>query len=176
MGAEEADLMLQVYTGNGKGKTTAAIGLAVRAAGAGMRVLFVQLMKNVPTSELESLKLLGDRIIVKQFGTGGLIVSTPAKEDYECAEEALAEIRASVTSGRFKMIVADEMCTALYYKLVDRAKVLAIIKECPPSTELVFTGRYADADIIKAADLVTEMREVKHYYQKDISARKGIEY
>jgi cob(I)alamin adenosyltransferase len=168
--------MLQIYTGNGKGKTTAALGLMLRAAGAGFRVFFVQMMKNTPTSELESLKLLGDRIVVRRFGTGEFIVETPSKEDYECAGQAFTEIEKAVMSGQFNMVVADEMCTALYYKLIDRDRINSLIQNCPPTTELVFTGRYADDDIVCAADLVTEMREIKHCYQKNVPARKGIEF
>jgi cob(I)alamin adenosyltransferase len=168
--------MLQIYTGNGKGKTTAALGLALRAAGAGFRVFFAQLMKLVPTSELESLKSLGDRIVVRQFGTGAFIVDGPTPEDYDCAAHAFAEVEAAVMSGHFNMVVADEMCTALYYKLIDRDEVLELVKNCPHPVELVFTGRYADACLIEVADLVTEMREVKHCYSKNVPARRGIEY
>jgi len=168
--------MLQVYTGNGKGKTTAALGLMLRAAGAGFRVFFAQMMKNTPTSELGSLELLGERVVVRRFGTGEFIVETPTDADYECAGQAFSEIEEAAMSGQFGMVVADEMCTALYYKLIDRDKVLKLIRSCPPTTELVFTGRYACDDIINAADLVTEMREVKHCYQKNVPARRGIEF
>ncbi|MCL2218686.1 MAG: cob(I)yrinic acid a,c-diamide adenosyltransferase [Chitinispirillia bacterium] len=168
--------MLQVYTGNGKGKTTAALGLALRAAGAGFRVLFVQMMKHTPTSELESIKLLGNMIVVRRYGSGNFIVDTPAKEDYECAAQAFEDIREAAAAGQFNMIVADEMCTALYYKLIDRESVLNLIKNCPASIELVFTGRYADEELINAAGVVTEMREVKHCYRDNIPARRGIEF
>ncbi|MCL2181907.1 MAG: cob(I)yrinic acid a,c-diamide adenosyltransferase [Chitinispirillia bacterium] len=168
--------MLQIYTGNGKGKTTAALGLSLRAAGAGFRVFFAQMMKNTHTSELESLKLLGDRITVKRFGTGEFIVETPTVKDFECAEQAFAAIEEAALSGQFQMVVADEMCTALYYELINRDNLLLLIKNCPPTTELIFTGRYADEEMIGIADLVTEMREVKHCYQKNVPARKGIEF
>jgi len=168
--------MLQIYTGNGKGKTTAALGIALRAVGAGLRVLFAQFMKNVPTSELEALKLLGGKITVKRFGTGSYIVKTPTEKDFECAELAFAEIEAAVASQRFDMIIADEICTALYYNLIDRRKVDGLIRDCPQSIELIFTGRYADDDLIEAAGVATEMREIKHCYNENIPARKGIEY
>jgi cob(I)alamin adenosyltransferase len=168
--------MLQVYTGNGKGKTTSALGLTLRAVGAGMRALFVQFMKNVPTSELESLKLFGDKVVVKRFGTGDYIIKTPAQEDYEHAETAFSEIDGAVRQGEYDLIIADEICTALFYKLIDKNKVLEMIHNCPPQVELVFTGRYADEDIINAAGLVTEMREVKHCYREGVQARAGIDY
>jgi len=168
--------MVQIYTGNGKGKTTAALGLSMRAAGAGLRVLFVQFMKEAHTSELEALKLLSDTITVKRFGPGSFILNIPRQEDFECALDAFIEIDEAVKSGDYNMVVADEICTALYYGLVDKNKTLKIMQDCPPTIELVFTGRYADDDLINAADLVTEMREIKYYDQENIPARKGIEY
>jgi len=168
--------MLQLYTGNGKGKTTAALGLALRAVGAGFKVFFAQFMKNMSTSESQTLKLLGGNVVFKQFGSGGYIINTPSKKDFECARAGFAEVDRAVKSGQFDMIAADEICTALYYKLIDIEKVLELVKSCPPQTELVFTGRYACDTLIEAADLVTEMREVKHFYSNGVSARKGIEF
>jgi len=168
--------MLQIYTGNGKGKTTAALGLTLRAVGAGFKVFFAQFMKNINTSESQTLKLLGDNVVFKQFGSGDYIINTPSKIDFECALAGFTEVDHAVKSGQFDMIVADEICTALYYKLIDIEKALELVKICPPQTELVFTGRCACDTLIKAADLVTEMREVKHFYSDGVPARKGIEF
>ena len=168
--------MLQIYTGNGKGKTTAALGLTFRAAGAGLRVFFGQFMKGVHAAELTSLKLLGDNVIAKQFGTGDFIVDAPTDKDRECASRAFSEIETVVKSGRFDVVVADEICTAMFYKLIDTDDVLRLVRACPPEVELIFTGRYAADAVIDAADVVTEMREIKHCYQKGVPARAGIDY
>ena len=168
--------MLQLYTGNGKGKTTAALGLTLRAAGAGLRVFFGQFMKNTATSELRTLKLLDANIVFKQFGSGDYIINTPTQKDFDCALAGFAEVENAVKSGSFDMVVADEICTALYYKLIDIEKTLELVKNCPAKIELVFTGRRACGALIEAADLVTEMREIKHFYSKGVSARKGIEF
>jgi cob(I)alamin adenosyltransferase len=168
--------MLQLYTGNGKGKTTAALGLTLRAAGAGLRVFFGQFMKNTATSELRTLKLLDANVVFKQFGSGSYIINAPAEKDFECALAGFTEVEYAVKSGSFDMVVADEICTALYYKLIDIEKTLELVKNCPNKTELVFTGRYACGALIEAADLVTEMREVKHFYADGVPARKGIEF
>jgi len=168
--------MLQLYTGNGKGKTTAAIGLTLRAVGAGFKVFFAQFMKNMSTSESQTIKLLGDNVVFKQFGSGDYVINTPSKKDFECAQAGFTEVYHAVKNGQFDMIVADEICTALYYKLIDIEKVFQLVKACPQQTELVFTGRYACDALINAADLVTEMREVKHFYSDGVPARKGIEF
>jgi len=168
--------MLQLYTGNGKGKTTAALGLTLRAVGAGFKVFFAQFMKNINTSESQTLKLLGDNVVFKQFGSGDYIINTPTKKDFECARAGFTEIDHAVKSGQFNMIIADEICTALYYKLIDIEKVFQLVKNCPQQTELIFTGRYACDTLINAADLVTEMREIKHFYSDGVPARKGIEF
>lgn len=168
--------MLQIYTGNGKGKTTAAVGLAVRAAGAGMRVLFAQLMKNVPTAESKVFALIKDRIVYSQFGTGKFIIGKPAEEDYEAASNALLEVEEAVGSGEYQLVIADELCTALSIGLIRPERVFRLIQNCPQSVELVFTGRNASPELVERADLVTEMREVKHYYNSGADARPGIEF
>jgi len=168
--------MLQIYTGNGKGKTSAALGVALRAAGAGMRVLFIQFMKNTPTSELETLKALENKITVKQFGSGAFVINTPTEKDFHYAGLAFAEIENAAAAQTFDVIIADELCTAAHYKLIDSNKIVTLIKNCPQSIELIFTGRYAGNELINAADVVTEMREIKHCFNNNIPARKGIEY
>lgn len=166
---------LQVYTGNGKGKTTAAIGLAIRAAGAGMSVLFAQFVKGQRYSEIAALERYKDKITVQQYGRGCFIVQKPTEEDIEEAAKGLAAIRESLRSGAYQLVILDEASIALYYKLFTVDELLSAIRERSPECEVVVTGRYAPRELIEAADLVTEMKEIKHYYAKGIKARTGIE-
>jgi len=166
---------LQVYTGDGKGKTTAAIGLAIRAAGAGLSVLFAQFVKGQKYSELAALERFSDRITVRQYGRRCFIVQEPTEQDIEAATEGLAAVRESLRSGAYQLVILDEASIALYYKLFTVDELLDAIRERSPDCEVVVTGRRAPQELIDAADLVTEMREVKHYYAKGIKARKGIE-
>ncbi|MFZ2657414.1 MAG: cob(I)yrinic acid a,c-diamide adenosyltransferase [Victivallales bacterium] len=165
---------VQIYTGNGKGKTTAAIGLAVRAAGSGLQVYFGQFAKGVKSSEHVSLAKFAN-IRVKQFGRSCFIGKTPDEKDIEFAKKGFDEIRAAVSSGDYDVVILDEIMTATKYGLVSVEDVLGIIKSKPGAVELVLTGRNADPRLIKAADLATEMKEVKHYYKKGVMARVGIE-
>jgi cob(I)alamin adenosyltransferase len=166
---------VQVYTGDGKGKTTAAIGLAMRAAGAGFRVLFVQFMKAQSTGEWDFVAKCGDRLQVRRFGRPVFIRGTPTPEDIAAARAGLAEAREALISGAFDLVVLDEANMAVYFGLLPVAEVLALIAARPPQVELVLTGRRAAPEVIAAADLVTEMREVKHYATTGLAARRGIE-
>lgn len=167
---------LQVYTGEGKGKTTAAIGLTVRAAGAGLKVLFVQFIKGDRYSEIKALETLGDRVTVRQYGLGRFVKGKPAPEDMAAAREGLAEVGAMMTNGcGFDVIVLDEANVAITCDLFDTEALLEVIDSRPENVELIITGRGADPRIIEKADLVTEMREVKHYYKQGVMARTGIE-
>ncbi len=166
---------LQVYTGNGKGKTTAALGLAIRAAGAGLSVLFVQFIKGQRYSEIAALERFSDKITVMQYGRGCFIVQKPTAEDIEAATRGLEAIRESLKCGKYQLVILDEANIALYYKLFTVDELLSAIRERSPECEVVITGRYAPRELIDAADLVTEMREVKHYYTKGVKARPGIE-
>ncbi len=166
---------VQVYTGNGKGKTTAAIGLAVRAVGANLKVFIGQFVKGMHYSELDSLKKFEGQIVVKQFGRDCFIYNDPTEEDIKRAKDGLDEVKEIINSGKFDVVILDEIHIALYYKLFPVEDVLDIIKNKPESVELILTGRFAPQEIIDAADLVTEMREIKHYYQKGVVAREGIE-
>ena len=166
---------LQVYTGDGKGKTTAAIGLAIRAAGAGWPVLLVQFVKGKRYSEIATLERLSDRITVRQYGRRCFIVEEPTREDIEAAAKGLAAVRESLKSGAYRLVILDEACIALYYKLFTVDELLDAIRERSPECEVVVTGRYAPQELIDAADLVTEMKEIKHYYAKGVKARTGIE-
>ncbi|MBU3947295.1 MAG: cob(I)yrinic acid a,c-diamide adenosyltransferase [Proteobacteria bacterium] len=166
---------IQVYTGDGKGKTTAAIGLALRAAGAGLKVFIAQFVKGMEYSELYSLKTLSDNIVLKQYGRDCFIKKAPEEEDIRLAREGLKEVHDIMISGKYNMIILDEANIATYFKLFSVDDLLEFIDEKPAEVELVITGRRADSRIIDHADLVTEMVEIKHYYQHGVQARKGIE-
>ena len=166
---------VHVYTGRGKGKTTSAIGLAVRAAGAGLRVLFVQFLKSGSYSEVRSLRRFPDRITLRYFGTGHFIEGRPTEADRRAAREGFAEVRRAVASGAYDMLILDEANVAARYGLIGIDELLEIVRTKPGKLELVITGRNADDRLIELADLVTEMREVKHYYKAGVPARRGIE-
>ena len=166
---------VQVYTGDGKGKTTAALGLAMRAYGAGLNVYIAQFVKGMKYSEQETFKVLSDHITVKQYGRGCFIKGDPTEEDVKAAREGLKEVREIMLSGKFQVLILDEANIATYYKLIGVDDLLALIAEKPEEMELIITGRKADPKIIEAADLVTEMKEVKHYYNNGVMAREGIE-
>ena len=167
--------MIQIYTGDGKGKTTAALGLAIRAAGAGKHVFIGQFIKGLEYCELRSLKKFRN-IKVEQFGRGCFIKGKPGRKDKELACAGLNRIREIAKKQKFDLIILDEINVALDLKLVDCGEVLELIKNTPEKIELVLTGRDAPADLIKTADLVSEIREVKHYFRKGQIARRGIEY
>jgi cob(I)alamin adenosyltransferase len=166
---------IQVYTGNGKGKTTAAIGLALRAYGAGKSIFIGQFIKGKHYSELESIKKHLKKIVIRQYGLDCFIVNEPEEKDFLAAQQGLAEMKKIIESGEFDLVILDELNIALYYKLVDINKVLEILRKKPVHVEIVITGRYADERIIEIADLVTEMKEIKHYFNEGIQARTGIE-
>ncbi len=166
---------IQVYTGTGKGKTTAALGLAIRAAGAGHKVYFAQFVKKRICSEHKALWRFSDLITVKQFGTGFLLGHERTESERETARRGLDEIAQVVSSSAYDVVILDEINVAVHAKLVDIDDLLKIICTKPPLVEIVLTGRYADSRLVEKADLVTEMREVKHYIQKGVKARIGIE-
>ena len=166
---------VQVYTGNGKGKTTAALGLALRAAGAGLRIFFGQFAKGGEYSEIKALQRLQENITVKQYGRGVFIDGKPAEEDIRAARAGLTEARDLMVSGVFDVIILDEANIATRFDLFSVGDVLDFIKAKPYDVELVITGRYADPLVMEQADLVTEMTEVKHYFRNGANAREGIE-
>jgi cob(I)alamin adenosyltransferase len=169
---------VQVYTGDGKGKTTAAIGLAIRALGAGMRVYFAQFIKSARYSEiwmLERLAGCGAKIVCRQYGDGCFIFREPSEADRLAAKRGLDEARAVVRSGEYDLVVLDEANVAVALGLLDEDDLLAAAGDKPDNVELVFTGRCAPAKLMETADLVTEMREIRHYYQNGVIARRGIE-
>jgi len=166
---------VQVYTGDGKGKTTAALGLAVRAAGAGLRVDFAQFVKGMKYSELVVLEKLSEYITVKQYGRDCFIKKSPQKEDIQAAQAGLKEVGEIMCSGKYQVIILDEANIATHYNLFSVEDLLDFIRSKPEDVELVITGRRADPRILEEADLVTEMKEIKHYYRNGIQARDGIE-
>jgi cob(I)alamin adenosyltransferase len=166
---------LHVYTGNGKGKTTAAIGLAIRAAGAGRRVFFGQFVKGMEYSEIKALRRFEDLIVVRQYGLGCFLHEEPRQCDRDAGNEGLVDAGVMLTSGAYDVVILDEACIALYYKLFTLAQLLDALRNRHPACEAVVTGRYAPQKLIEVADLVTEMVEVKHYYTEGVMARDGIE-
>ncbi len=166
---------VQVYTGDGKGKTTASLGLCVRAVGAGKRVLLVQFLKKGEFSEIKGLKYFGDRIKIMQFGSGRFVKGKPEKSDIELASKGLLSAERLMESGTYDIVILDEVNVAVNMGLIDVAEVIKVIKKKPDNVELILTGRYAPKEIVEAADLVTECRMVKHYFQKGVKAREGIE-
>lgn len=166
---------VHVYTGDGKGKTTAALGLSIRAAGAGLRVFIAQFIKAHEYSEIKALKRFSDLITVEQFGLGGFIGGNPSSGDIVAAQKGLARVREIISSGKYDMVVLDEANIAVKYKLFSEQDLLDIIDTKSKKLELVITGRDASAKIIEKADLVTQMNAVKHYFQNGVAARVGIE-
>jgi cob(I)alamin adenosyltransferase len=167
--------LLQVYTGDGKGKTTAALGLAVRAAGAGLKVLVVAFIKGRPCSEWAALGRFSDLIAVRPCGRGRFIRGTPAPEDVAAAREGLAAAARDLASGEWDVVILDEANGAVAAGLFAVDDLLAAVGARARGTEAVVTGRGAHARLIEAADLVTEMREVRHYFRRGVRARRGIE-
>jgi len=166
---------VQVYTGNGKGKTTAALGLALRAVGAGLKVFIGQFIKLGEYSEIKALKRFSDQIQVEQFGLGRFLKGRPSPKNIAAAQKGLARIREVMASGRYHLIILEEANVAAKLGLITVQDILDIIEAKPDDVELVITGRHASRRIIDAADLVTEMRSVKHYFDKGVRARLGIE-
>jgi cob(I)alamin adenosyltransferase len=167
---------VQVYTGDGKGKTTASLGLVLRALGQGLRPAVLQFMKADPTwGEIVTLKKLG--VPVQQCGLDHWVrVGKISDEDRAAAAEGFERARALVQSGDFDLVVLDELVTALFFELVPLQSVLDLIRDKPLQVELVITGRRAPDELIAAADLATEMRPLRHYFDAGVQARPGIEF
>lgn len=166
----------QIYTGNGKGKTTAAFGLALRAAGASKKVFIAQFVKGKMYSEIKTVRDFLPSLEVQQFGLGCFIWESPTTEDIAAAQKGLSKVKQVIHSEKYELVVLDEIFIALYYKLFAIEEVIKIIKNKPQNMELVLTGRYAPNEIIELANLVTEMKEIKHYYTEGVEAREGIEF
>jgi cob(I)alamin adenosyltransferase len=169
---------IQVYTGNGKGKTTAALGLALRAAGRGLRTYMVQFLKKGEYGELLAVReRLADRITIEQFGLPDFHHREKgvAPAEVQAANAGLAAAAAALAGGEYRIVVLDEINTLLHFGILPVEPVLRLMEQKPPGVELVLTGRYAPQAVLDRADLVTDMQEVRHYYQKGLQARTGIE-
>lgn len=166
---------VHIYTGNGKGKTTAALGLAIRAVCAGKKVFFGQFIKGMDYSELACTGFVPN-LEMEQFGRDCFIYHAPTEEDIRCAKEGLKEFEEILSRDDYDIVVMDELNIALHYKLFSVEEVIHIIKNRKEHIELIITGRYTPDELIEMADVVTEMKEVKHYYTSGVEARKGIEF
>jgi len=168
---------VQVYTGNCKGKTTAALGLAFRAMGRGLKTYIGQFMKGQYYAELKSAEMCKPYITIEQYGKDTFIhvQNPPLEEDVKMALDGMEKAKKAMYSGEYNIIIFDEINTANYFHLITTEEMLEIIRTRPENVEVIFTGRYAPQEVIDAADLVTEMVEVKHYYEKGAPARDGIE-
>ncbi len=168
---------IHIYTGNGKGKTTAALGLALRAAGHGIKVMIIQFMKGwIDYGELNGVKMLTPHVELHQFGRDTFVdPGNPDPIDLELASKGFSFAKDAILGGRFGIVILDELICAAAFNLIPEEKVLSFMDEKPAGVELVLTGRGATEKMIAKADLVTEMKDVKHYYAEGVDARIGIE-
>ncbi|MDI6854726.1 MAG: cob(I)yrinic acid a,c-diamide adenosyltransferase [Deltaproteobacteria bacterium] len=168
---------IQVYTGEGKGKTTCAFGLALRAVGQGLQVYLIQFLKGQDTGELKAAQRLAPELTVQGFGRPVLVnLRNPTPEDLALARDGLDLARRVIAGGDYDLVVLDEINVALAYNLIPLKEVLDMLKRRPAGVEVVLTGRAAPPELIDAADLVTEMVPRKHYWDKGTKARQGIEW
>ncbi len=165
---------VQVYTGNGKGKTTAAIGLAVRAACAGKNVYIGQFIKGMKYNEVKVQDYMPN-IKIEQYGEDCFIEKDPTEEDIKRAKEGLKKIEQIILSNKYDVIILDELTIALFYNLITAKEVIDVLDKRNKDIEVIITGRYAPKELLDYADLVTEMKEVKHYYYKGVLSRDGID-
>jgi cob(I)alamin adenosyltransferase len=168
--------LVQIYTGDGKGKTTAALGLALRAAGRSLKVFIAQFAKGMFYGEVEALKRFAPQITLHQYGRKTFIHDEPNEADVRLAREGWREIQEVMVRGECDLLIVDEIGIALHYRLVTLEEVRELIRRKPESMELVLTGRKIPEELYSRADLITEMREIKHYYNAGVPARKGIEF
>lgn len=169
--------LVQVYTGDGKGKTTAAIGLAMRALGNGLKVYMIQFMKGqMFYGELKIAQMHSPDFVIKQCGRPDFVnPKNPDSIDIKMANEAIEYARNILKKGEYDIVILDEINVALNFGLIKLEDVIDLIKNKPSHVELILTGRYAHPQVIELADLVTEMKQVKHYYERGVEAREGIE-
>jgi len=169
--------MIHVYTGNGKGKTTAALGQAMRAIGHGLKVLMIQFMKGkINYGELEAAKKLSN-FTIEQFGRPDFVnPENPAEEDIRLARAGLARAVEAVDSRKYDIVILDEINVAVNFGLIESADIIALFKRKPDDVTLILTGRYMPEEFEPFADLITDCREVRHYFNKGTKAREGFEY
>ena len=166
---------IHIYTGNGKGKTTAALGLTLRAAGAGKKVFFAQFVKGQIYSEVKALQQFIPSVEIRQYGLNCFIRNTPTQADIEVARKGFYEVSEIISSGEYDIVVLDEASIAICYGLFSTDELIEVLSQKSDETEIIITGRYAMLELIEIADLVTDMQEIKHYYNKGVVARTGIE-
>lgn len=167
---------VHVYTGNGKGKTTAAIGLGVRAVGAGLRVIMIQFMKGRRYSELDALQNLRNFTVV-QFGRDEFVSKEkPEQVDIDLAQKGFAYAKEAIQSHMYDVVILDEINVAIEYQLISLSDVLELVNKKPKDLELVCTGRYAPGELVKQADVVSEILEIQHPYHNGVLSRKGIDW
>jgi cob(I)alamin adenosyltransferase len=173
----ERKRFIQIYTGNGKGKTTAAIGQAVRAAGRGLKTLIIMFMKDFEYGEIIGLKQLSEYITVEQYGNDNFVMEKrpPEEEDINLARKALRRGWEALAGREYDIVILDEICVAVYFKLLRPADLIPILDGKPDGVELILTGRYCPPEWMERADLVTEMKERKHYFLRGVTAREGFE-
>jgi cob(I)alamin adenosyltransferase len=167
--------LVQVYTGNGKGKTTASLGLALRASGAGLKVYIMQFLKGKPYSEKNALRKIKN-VTIERCGKDCFIVKKANKVDIKQAKNGLEKAIRKISSGRYDLVILDEAIIAVDLGLIKLEELLKAVRQRPDFVEIVLTGRYCPRGLIKEADLVTKMVDIKHPFSKDIKARRGIEY
>lgn len=166
-----------IYTGNGKGKTTAAIGLAIRAAGYGLKTCFIQFMKDFPYNEKMILSALKEQITLFHYGNDAFVFAKkpPSDEDIKAFRNGFNKALDIMSNQQHDLLILDEIFVCLYFDLCNEDDILTLIAEKPEGMELVLTGRYCPEHFYTYADLVTEMKEIKHYYQKGVLSRNGID-
>ncbi len=168
---------IQLYTGNGKGKTTAALGLALRASGAGLKTIIIQFMKGQHYSELEAIKKLKGLVTIEQYGSGKFYMLNDEnfEEHYTLAKNGLKRANEVLTDSKFDIVILDEIVTSISNKIITLDETIKLIELKPKNKELVLTGRGASQHLISLCDLVTEMTDIKHYFSEGVKARIGIE-
>jgi cob(I)alamin adenosyltransferase len=166
---------VHVLTGNGKGKTTSAIGISVKAAGSGLKVFFSQFVKKGEYSEIKAFKRFPDQIKLEQFGLGRFTDSNPALDDINAANTGLERVKEVINKNEYDLVILDEANVAVKLGLMSVQKLVSLIINKPHKLNMVITGRYASPRIIELADIVTEMKVIKHYFKKGVAARVGIE-
>ncbi|MEO0074900.1 MAG: cob(I)yrinic acid a,c-diamide adenosyltransferase [candidate division WOR-3 bacterium] len=169
--------MIHIYTGNGKGKTTAAIGQAIRALGHNYKVLMIQFMKGDPDyGEIKTISKIKNFKVIQSGLPTFVEKGNPTTEDMKLSQNGFALAKKAINKKKYQMIILDEINVAIDYGLIKLSDVVKLIKSCPKQIELILTGRYAPKELIEIADLVSEIKEIKHPYQKGFVSRKGIDY
>lgn len=166
---------IHIYTGKGKGKTTAALGLAIRTVGAGGNVFIGQFLKSGDYSEINALKKMDNQVTVEHYGLGRFVKGQPTSDDIEAGMKGYRRVAEVIEKGEFDLIILDEANIAVKYNIFSENDLLDLFEKKPDHVELVITGRDATPKVMERADMVIEMKEIKHYYHKGVKARRGIE-